>query len=61
MSQYCNSQRTRGLYENSFYSLSGNNALIDEICQLAKMTQLKVEGRLLQILLHTELRNKFAI
>ena len=34
------------LGENNFYSLQGNNASIDEICQLAKMTQSKVEGRL---------------
>lgn len=35
------------LGENNFYSLQSNNASIDEICQLAKMTQTKVEGRLL--------------
>ena len=34
------------LGENNFYSLQSNNASIDEICQLAKMTQSKVEGRL---------------
>jgi type III restriction enzyme len=35
------------LGENNFYSLQSNNASIDEICQLAKMTQNKVEGKLL--------------
>lgn len=33
--------------ENNFYSLQGNNASIDEICQLTKMTQAKAEGKLL--------------
>lgn len=35
------------LGENNFHSLKNNNASIDEICQLAKMTQAKVEGKLL--------------
>ncbi|NCA93625.1 MAG: restriction endonuclease subunit R [Sphingobacteriia bacterium] len=35
------------LGENHFYGLSGNNASMDEICQLAKITQTKVEGKLL--------------
>ena len=35
------------LGENNFYSLSGNSASIDEICQLSKMSQIKVEGKLL--------------